>query len=66
MDEDVCLSYFVDPKTKVKRKKVKVYKYELITSHSCRSFVSNHIGKLPNSELCVWWMVNRRRDDVAL
>ncbi|PKH68150.1 integrase [Flavobacterium sp. ALD4] len=44
----------VDEKTKTKRKKVKVYKkHELVTSHICRrSFVTNHIGKIPNSELC--------------
>jgi hypothetical protein len=39
-------------KQKLKERKSRYIKYELITSHSCRrSFVSNHIGKLPNSEL---------------
>jgi hypothetical protein len=68
MDEDMLGGVtFVDPKQKLKERKSRYIKYELITSHSCRrSFVSNHIGKLPNSELVsAWWMVNRR-DDVAL
>jgi integrase len=45
---------FVDPKTKVKRKKIGVYKkHELVTSHICRrSFATNHIGKIPNTDIC--------------
>ena len=44
----------VDPKTKIKRKKVDVYKkHELVTSHICRrSFATNHLGKISNAELC--------------
>jgi len=40
----------VDPKTKIKRKVVGLYKkYLLISSHICRrSFATNHFGKLPN------------------
>lgn len=41
----------VDPKTKIKRKVVGLYKkYELVTSHICRrSFCTNLFGKVPNS-----------------
>ncbi|MGE4347921.1 MAG: hypothetical protein AB7D46_11000 [Flavobacteriaceae bacterium] len=40
----------VDKKTKIKRKKIGVYKkHQLITSHICRrSFATNLIGKVPN------------------
>ncbi len=41
----------VDEKTKVKRKKIDIYKkYQLISSHICRrSFCTNLFGKVPNS-----------------
>lgn len=49
----------VDPKTKVKRKVVKLYKkHELVTSHICRrSFATNNYGTVPNNTLmsiCGW------------
>lgn len=49
----------VDPKTKIKRKVVKLYpKHELVTSHICRrSFATNIYGTVPNSTLmaiCGW------------
>lgn len=44
----------VDKKTKVKRKKVGMYKkYLLMTSHICRrSFATNLFSKIPNSDIC--------------
>jgi integrase len=38
----------------ITRKVIKTYKkYELITSHICRrSFATNHIGKIPNPDIC--------------
>jgi hypothetical protein len=60
MDEDMLGGVTLLTQKQKLRKKVKVYKkYELITSHSCRSFVSNHIGKRLIQNF-VWWMVNRR------
>lgn len=49
----------VDPKTKIKRKVVKLYhKHELVTSHICRrSFATNTYGTVPNNTLmaiCGW------------
>lgn len=44
----------VDEKTKIKRKKIGMYKkYLLISSHICRrSFATNLFGKIPNSTIC--------------
>jgi len=48
-----------DPKTKIKRKVIGVYKkHQLITSHVCRrSFCTNLFGKVPNKvliDICGW------------
>jgi hypothetical protein len=65
MDEDMFELPLLTQKQKLKERKSRYKKYELITSHSCRrSFVSNHIGKLPNSELCKFY--GWSPDDVAL
>jgi len=54
----------IDPKTKIKRKVVKLYpKYKLISSHTGRrSFATNQFGKIPNKSLmdvCGWKSENQ-------
>jgi integrase len=45
---------YIDPVTKIKRKKVGMYKkYKLMTSHICRrSFATNLFGKISNNDIC--------------